>query len=98
MLKSVLESFVAPVLAVLFLGLGCTSSDPILPLPDELDSGLPPSSEDMAAPPAEDLPKPPPDLTSSASGCSGKPMKPPGTTSLMMMSGGKQRTYFLHVP
>jgi polyhydroxybutyrate depolymerase len=90
---STLLRVVAP---VVFLA-GCTTSDPIVPLPDEIDSGLPPGSEDMATPPSEDMARPQPDLR-SVSDCSTKPMAMPGTRPMMMMSGGKQRTYFLHVP
>lgn len=78
----------------------CTKSDDLQPPLEAVDAAVPNDTPDLARP-ADDLAMttPPPDLAQPmATGCTGKPKAMPGTTTLMMMSGAKQRTYLLHVP
>lgn len=78
-------------LMALFALAGCTAAaDGIAPDLQGPDAGR--ADEDLAAPP--DLLAP--DLLPGP--CTGKPMIAPGTTTRMIMSGGRARTYLLHVP
>ncbi len=72
---------------------GCVATSSDLPvLTDEVDAATP-TSEDLAPP---DLAQP--DLLPPAPRCTGKGAMTAGTTTLKMMSRGKERTYLLHIP
>jgi polyhydroxybutyrate depolymerase len=85
--------------AFLFLLSACTKNDDVQPLPEEVDASVPGETPDLALPaPDLSMMTTPPDLAPAATGCTGKPKETSGTRTLMMMSGGKQRTYLLHIP
>ena len=72
---------------------GCVATNSDVPvLTDEVDAATP-TSEDLLPP---DLAMP--DLLPPPPRCSGKGAMTAGTTTLKMMSRGKERTYLLHIP
>lgn len=84
-------------LSLLFPVAACTSAADLKPTdPDPM------ALDASSSVPAEDLASPTPDLTPVTppppARCTGLPMAAPGTTARTMMSRGKARTYFLHVP
>jgi len=83
-------------LVLLLFGTGCTSAtDGIPPQPMEADAS--PAGADLAPPPDLALPDLAlPDLGTAH--CTGRAMMPPGTTTQTIMSGGRARTYLLHMP